>query len=127
MSRKKSSLDSSEIKRYHITVPLVDKQVIEWVNAQDNISHSMRILIKAYVGKYGYVDPLCLPASELKNIFGPYSDMSEISEPALPETAKIQSVPNGTIGSDKGSNSLTEEAEDAANRSMSMLDSLMGI
>ena len=71
MGRRKINTDPAyEVRRYHISVPPADTQVIEWMNSQENSSHSVRILIKAYLEKYGMMDPLCLPLSALRTIFG---------------------------------------------------------
>lgn len=47
--------------RHHIIVPEADTIVEEWIKKQDNISGSLRVLIKQFVNKYGVTDILCCP------------------------------------------------------------------
>ena len=43
-------------KLYRFTVPETDTEVIEWLDAQDKVSTSMRLLIKQYVATHGQGD-----------------------------------------------------------------------
>lgn len=45
-----------EHKTFHISVPLEDDQVLEWLSKQYNQSASMRELIRAAIGEIGMVD-----------------------------------------------------------------------
>lgn len=54
---------SEQPLRYRVTVPLRDADVINWMAEQSNVSFSIRMLIKAFVSKYGITDVTCLPAS----------------------------------------------------------------
>lgn len=47
--------------RHHLIVPEADTIVEEWIKKQDNISGSLRVLIKQFVNKYGVTDILCCP------------------------------------------------------------------
>jgi hypothetical protein len=52
-------------KRYRFTVPFADEAVQEWLNAQLNISNSIRILIRDEIQKNGYVDASCRPVGQM--------------------------------------------------------------
>ena len=47
--------------RHHVIVPKADIIVEEWMDAQNNLSGSIRVLIKQFVNKYGVTDILCCP------------------------------------------------------------------
>lgn len=45
--------------RHHVIVPKADTIVEDWMNEQNNLSGSIRVLIKQFVLKYGVTDILC--------------------------------------------------------------------
>lgn len=47
---------------YKIDVPNGDVSVIDWLEMQDNVSISIRLLIKDYITRKGFNDVACLPA-----------------------------------------------------------------
>lgn len=59
MPRKTRGSVNSDKCRFTICVPVKDKSVVQWCEAQDNLSISLRMLIKAEVAKNGYSDVLC--------------------------------------------------------------------
>ena len=46
--------------RYRFTVPTADTSVLQWLDAQSNISFSIRVLIKAFIRDYGMQAATCL-------------------------------------------------------------------
>lgn len=51
-------------KRFRFSVPIEDESVIKWVERQDNISISLRMLIGDVIEKYGYTDYSCRPREQ---------------------------------------------------------------
>lgn len=49
--------------RYRVTVPLKDADVINWMAEQSSVSFSIRLLIRAFIAKYGISDVTCVPVS----------------------------------------------------------------
>lgn len=50
---------SAEQKRFRITVPAEDVSVLEWITVQQNVSYSIRQLIRDYIQKEGMTDATC--------------------------------------------------------------------
>lgn len=90
MSKKRKDPDSS-CRRFHVVVPAADEQVVTWLNAQANISLSIRILIKAYIAKYGFVDPMCLSPADFSSIFTGQTGNAEITISETTNTSDIAS------------------------------------
>lgn len=55
--------NSDQPLRYRVTVPLKDADVINWMVEQTNPSFSIRMLIRAFIAKYGITDVTCLPVT----------------------------------------------------------------
>lgn len=53
MSRRKSTVKKTS---FHLSVPVDDADVINWLESQDNMSVSVRMLIGAFVSAYGFCD-----------------------------------------------------------------------
>ncbi|PUB32529.1 hypothetical protein C8K30_1011055 [Promicromonospora sp. AC04] len=47
------------------TVPAVDTSVIAWLDAQENISQSVRLLIREAIQRDGYIDVVYKPVEQL--------------------------------------------------------------
>lgn len=90
MSKKRTDPDSGS-KRFHVVVPAADDQVLAWLNAQANISFSIRILIKAYIAKFGCVDPMYLSPTDFRNIFSGQTGNAEIIISETENTADMYS------------------------------------
>ena len=58
MSRK-----AAQTSRYRFTVPDSDTDVVNWIAAQENLSTSLRVLIKQSVQRDGLVDIFCKPVA----------------------------------------------------------------
>lgn len=52
-------------KRYRLNVPIADSTVNEWLDAQDNVSNSLRAVIREYIERNGFEDPTCRPVTQL--------------------------------------------------------------
>lgn len=48
-------------RRFRISVPEKDEDVIAWFEEQEEISASIRVLVKNFVKKEGVVDVMCRP------------------------------------------------------------------
>lgn len=55
----------TEPLRTRISIPKNDEVVIKWLQAQSNVSYSIRTLIKNSVQEYGLTDVTCLPVKKL--------------------------------------------------------------
>lgn len=47
--------------RYRLSVPVADEAVNEWLTIQDNLSASVRAVIREHIERNGFVDPTCRP------------------------------------------------------------------
>lgn len=52
-------------KRYRLNVPIADATVNDWLDAQDNVSNSIRAVIREYIERNGFEDPTCRPVTQL--------------------------------------------------------------
>lgn len=50
---------SDNFKRFRFSVPNADESVLEWINAQANLSYSLRYIIKESISKNGISDATC--------------------------------------------------------------------
>jgi len=80
-------------KRYRLSVPSEDTQIHEWMEAQQNVSFSIRMLIKESISKYGIADVTCVPAklrqgrpteeeSQVRQRTGGTEQVAPVQEPA---------------------------------------------
>lgn len=51
--------------RYRFTVPPADTSVQQWIETQDNLSASLRTIIRESIERDGYVDATCKPVEQL--------------------------------------------------------------
>ncbi|MFD4946605.1 hypothetical protein ACFWNT_29700 [Streptomyces sp. NPDC058409] len=56
---------SGEPRKVRWTVPAVDTSVIEWLDEQENISQSLRLLIRESIQRDGYIDVVYKPVDQL--------------------------------------------------------------
>ena len=56
---------SGEPRKVRWTVPAADTSVIEWLDQQDNISQSLRLLIRESIQRDGYIDVYYKPVEQL--------------------------------------------------------------
>lgn len=60
-----------DIKRIRLSIPYDDIDVMEWVNNQQNLSQSVRLLIKDFVRENGLKDAMCvsvLPEGDVRPV-----------------------------------------------------------
>lgn len=60
-----------DIKRIRLSIPYDDVDVMEWVNNQQNLSQSVRLLIKDFVRENGLKDAMCvsvLPEGDVRSV-----------------------------------------------------------
>ncbi|MGW6602860.1 hypothetical protein [Streptomyces sp. NPDC055036] len=56
---------SGDPRKVRWTVPAVDTSVIEWLDKQENISQSLRLLIRESIERDGYIDVYYKPVDQL--------------------------------------------------------------
>lgn len=62
---------SLDIKRIRLSIPYDDVDVMEWVSNQQNLSQSVRLLIKDFVRENGLKDAMCvsvLPEGDVRPV-----------------------------------------------------------
>ncbi|MFJ5725862.1 hypothetical protein [Streptomyces sp. NPDC093149] len=69
-----------EPRKLRWTVPSVDTSVIEWLDAQKDISHSLRLLIRESIQRDGYIDVFYKPVDQLPRRGRPPLEITEQSE-----------------------------------------------
>ena len=105
--------NDSKLNRYHFSVSPADNQLNTWVNAQHNLSASIRMVLKNYISRYGMLDATTLPAqfddesvAKFHNISVTQTDyqaepqiedvQTEIVEPMVEEVIPETSTPTKT-------------------------------
>lgn len=63
--------------RFRLAVPVADQPVIDWLNMQDNVSGSLRLVIREYIERHGFVDATCAPVEKLPRRGRPPKDERE--------------------------------------------------
>lgn len=69
---------NNRVTRYNFSVPVCDTQVTDWIEAQHNISNSIRLLIKCYAAMKGITDISCQPDIVIPGVFNSM-DLSQLS------------------------------------------------
>lgn len=123
-------------KRVYFSVAAGDKKTLEWIEAQSNLSMSLRIVIGDIITRYGMDDISLLPlllADNAKVSENNVVTEAPVTETEKNETAAVQNVQsNDTFVEEKASESVKAEEpvkkEENTNTSRvnSMLDDLMG-
>lgn len=65
--------------RPRLTVPLADVSVVEWIEAQENLSVSFRLLVRDWIRRNGMTDPACHPVAQLPRRGRPPRDLGAAS------------------------------------------------
>ena len=79
---------ASKKKFVKLTIPEADTRVLNWLDAQDSVSVSVRVLIHREVEAHGYRDALCTDDSSVKIV--PVAEASEsnsVTEEGVPKSA----------------------------------------
>lgn len=74
MSRRKSTVKKTS---FHLCIPVEDTDVIKWLESQDNMSVSVRMLIGAFVSAYGFCDATSYVGRMFANHTDPTSRMGD--------------------------------------------------
>jgi hypothetical protein len=69
-----------EPRKVRWTVPAADTSVIEWLDQQENISHSLRQLIRESIQRDGYIDVFYKPVDQLPRRGRPPQEITEQRE-----------------------------------------------
>lgn len=97
-----SAPESRAVRRFNLTVPMADESVIAWLDMQENKSVSVRTIVRDYITRNGYTDPLCLPVEQGPRRGRPPGSIDVDREPAIesatnkPAAAKRTSTPAST-------------------------------
>ena len=75
-------------KRYRLSVPLSDSEVIQWLSNQKSVSASVRVLVKMAIHTYGYADATTLSIERLNEKLGD-NVMVESSVPKVVKKEKV--------------------------------------
>ena len=92
-------MGTENYSRHRFTVPNEDTTVIDFINAQSNLSMSLRMLIRRYVEKDGYTDVTCARVEQLpKRGRPPKAQAEEYDDedmmPSVPVKAKAEAEPD---------------------------------
>lgn len=71
---------SGEPRKVRWTVPAADTSVIEWLDQQENISQSLRLLIRESIQRDGYIDVFYKPVDQLPRRGRPPLEITDQSE-----------------------------------------------
>lgn len=85
-----AKLDSA--KRYRFTVPAQDEYVQQWIDAQINISTSIRTLIREDIQKNGYTDVTCREVEQRPKVGRPSA--AEVEKRRLQELQEMAHIQN---------------------------------
>lgn len=80
---------SGDAKRYRLSVPVMDTSVQKWLDAQINLSISIRHLIRDDIAKHGYTDITCRDVEQ-----GSEPEASSISGTNSPKKQASKQVQN---------------------------------
>ena len=73
------------IKRYRLSVPEADTSVNDWIASQDNLSFSLRCIIKDAIARYGLTDVTCIGGFHQEPQAVVLQDANEqLMEPSVP-------------------------------------------
>lgn len=82
MSRRKSTVKKTS---FHLSIPVEDTDVIKWLESQDNMSVSVRMLIGAFVSAYGFCDA----TSYVGRMFANHTDSSFRVDDTAPQEVSM--------------------------------------
>lgn len=80
-------MNEDSFKRYRFSVPKADVSVTEWINAQANLSFSLRQLIKEHIVQHGVVDVTCMAVGKQPRPGRPTNAELEARAAAMAEQA----------------------------------------
>lgn len=133
MTREKKKVPS----RYRLSVPQHDLSVNEWCKMQDNLSFSLRTIIKDYIEANGMTDPTCIEVVETPKVGRPKkggklipvdnrvdidSDNEEVVDNENRDLSEVKNKENNEkpVNKNDKNDDDSDEGIDAINRLMNM-------
>lgn len=133
MTREKKKAPS----RYRLSVPQHDLSVNEWCKMQDNLSFSLRTIIKDYIEANGMTDPTCIEVVETPKVGRPKkggklipvdnrvdidSDNEEVVDNENRDLSEVKNKENNEkpVNKNDKNGDDSDEGIDAINRLMNM-------
>lgn len=115
---------SSSPRRVRWSVPTADVSVNRWLDLQDSISDSVRLLIRESIQREGYVDVVNKPVGQLPRRGRPPGDANEQGgrPSAEPDDADATSGPQEAADEPSGSATDVVGSEPAASNAPSSAD-----
>ncbi|WP_093802242.1 hypothetical protein [Streptomyces sp. Wb2n-11] len=110
---------SGEPRKVRWTVPAADTSVIEWLDQQENISQSLRLLIRESIQRDGYVDVYYKPVEQLPRRGRPPLESTEQREDdeavteRRPAARPVQPQPAVADEAEVGTDAVVETAAPA--------------
>lgn len=94
----------AEPKRFRLTIPAADVSVLQWMKAQQNVSYSIRQLIRDAIRRNGYVDVTCSEVEQLPKRGRPIKEDEEEIETSKksPQTQPVQTPKTPTKTDEDG-------------------------
>ena len=84
---------TSVSKRYRFSVPNEDESTQRWLDAQQNLSLSLRLIVRKQIEREGYIDVACRPVEQLPRRGRPPGSVSE-ADPAELDSESVQEQPS---------------------------------
>lgn len=84
---------TSVSKRYRFSVPNEDESTQRWLDAQQNLSLSLRQIVRRQIEREGYVDVACRPVEQLPRRGRPPGSVSEADSPELGSESAQEQAP----------------------------------
>lgn len=116
MSNEGDQTDQQEVRarssrRFRWTVPPADESVLRWVELQDNVSVSLRLLVREFIAREGYVDPMNRPVEQQPRRGRPPAGSDPNTPPTADQlTTRRATAPVDHLERDTGASHMTELA-----------------
>ena len=88
--------------RKRVSVPRADVSTLEWMDAQENISFSVRALIHDYIEHEGYSDPTARPVTQLPRRGRPPREGAAQAASVIHEAGQQTSEPSDAVRESDG-------------------------
>jgi hypothetical protein len=89
---KTSQPEAAEPRRLRWSVPAADVSVSQWLDVQENISSSLRLLIRESIEREGYIDVVNKPVDQLpRRGRPPQAETAEAGQSSTPQTQYVDS------------------------------------
>lgn len=84
---------TSVSKRYRFSVPNEDESTQRWLDAQQNLSLSLRLIVRKQIEREGYIDVACRPVEQLPRRGRPPGSVSEADPAELGSESAQEQAP----------------------------------